>query len=39
MTTRPSAYTAGYKVVAVSRLRKPMAAELQPPRQSRRGSR
>ena len=31
MTTRPSAYTAGYKVVAASRLRKAMAAELQPP--------
>ena len=31
MTTRPTAYTAGYKVVAASRLRKPMAAELQPP--------
>jgi hypothetical protein len=30
-TTRPSAYTAGYKVVAASRLRKAMAAESQPP--------
>jgi len=30
-TTRPIAYTAGYTVVAASRLRKAMAAELQPP--------